>query len=420
MSHDVMSSETTDLAALERFFEKLALLPSPEPPTPNLFSEAGPGTNENRLSNLMAFFMGGYPGSPRWLAKAVLHALVRQGGCDHEHLQRIDWEAVTTEREAGSWNAESESTKRLDLVVSGTDFVLGIEHKVWASAENNPFDAYDGFLKSYEAKVYKCVLCPDESKESVRAPATDAGWPTLSYSELLKSAYELYGQDVVPSNQTKWQVFYQELLQHLDAIAHPKEAKTMTPEELDFSLKHFNDLYEASQRLEQLEKELMVEGKNHIATALQIENSEITTNKNPEDWREDQTRVWRFFPKMWRENNGGGSQICLIYYPSSESEGNENIGFEVRVYLESQERNDPWLEEVEQAFLKVTPVTKQLDCTWYRDGYGNDTWPEIAGRWLALSAWPREYTKAGAMTALGDLAKWVDEHAFQTETHTAG
>ncbi|MEC8916474.1 MAG: PD-(D/E)XK nuclease family protein [Pseudomonadota bacterium] len=409
-----MSSESNDLAALERFFEKLALLPKPALPTPNLFSEAGPGTNENRLSNLMAFFMGGYPGSPRWLAKAVLHALACKGRFDHEHLQRIDWNAVTTEREAGSWNPESESTKRLDLVVSGTDFVLGIEHKVWASAENNPFDIYDGFLKSYEAKVCKCVLCPDGSKESVRAPATDAGWPMLSYSELLKSAYELYGQDVAPSDQTKWQIFYQELLQHLDAIAHPKEAKTMTPEELDFSLKHYNDLYEASQRLKKFEQELMEEGKKHITTALQIDNSEISTK--PESWRE-QTRVWRFFPHKWRESNGGGSQVCLIYYPSSESEGNESIGFEVRAYLESQERQAPWLEKIKQAFLEVTPVTKQPDCTWYRDGgyrdgNDNDTWYEVKGRWLALSAWPREYTKAGAMKALGDLAKWMNDHAF--------
>ncbi|MCW4150017.1 PD-(D/E)XK nuclease family protein [Halomonas sp. 18H] len=411
-----MHSESTDLAALERFFEKLALLPKPEPATPNLFSVAGPGQHENRLSDLMAFFMGGYPGAPRWMAKAVLHALFRKERFDHEPLQRIDWEAVTTEREAGNWNVESASTKRLDLVVSGNDFVLGIEHKVWASAESNPFYAYDDLLNSYEVKVYKCVLCPNDVKKSVWAPANNAGWPTLSYSEVLASAYELYGQDVAPSNQTKWQIFYQELLQHLTSLAHPTEEKTMTKDELDFSLKHFNDLYEASQRLKQLDNELMTEGKSHIATALQIDTTEISTNKKPEDWG-DQTRVWRFFPHTWGENNGKGSQVCLIYYPSAESEGDESIGFEVRAYLESQESNAPWLERIEQAFLKVTPITKHPDLAWYRDGHGNDTWPEVAGRWQALSAWPRDYTKTGAMKALGDLAKWVDEHAFQPETH---
>lgn len=122
--------------------------------------------------------------------------------------------------------------------------------------------------------------------------------------------------------------------------------------------------------------------------------------------------MWRFFPHKWRESNGGWSQVCLIYYPSSESEGNESIGFEVRAYLESQERQKSWLEDIKQAFLEATPLTKHPDRTWYRDGHGNDTWSESAGRWLALSAWPREYTKAGAMTALGDLAKWVDEYAF--------
>ncbi|MCH4810823.1 PD-(D/E)XK nuclease family protein [Vreelandella neptunia] len=413
-----MYSESTDLAALERFFEKLALLPKPAPLTPNLFSVVGPGQHENRLSDLMAFFMGGYPGAPHWLAKAVLHALVRKERLDNDHLQRVDWEAVTTEREAGSWNIESESTKRLDLVISGNDFVLGIEHKVWASAENNPFDAYDSLLNSYAVKAYKCVLCPDDSKESIWAPAKKAGWPTLSYSELIASAYALYGEDVAPSDQTKWQIFYQEFLQHLTSIAQPTEEKTMTKEDLEFSLKHFHDLYEASQRLKQLDQELMAEGKSHIASALQRAVTDIHT-KNKPDILNEQTRVWRFFPSAW--SNTGGSQICLVYYPSSESEGDESIGFEIRAYLESQKSSDPWLKELEQAFLKVTPITKQSGCTWYRDGgykdgNGHDTWYETKGRWLVLSAWPYEYTKTGAMKALGDLAKWVNEHAFQTAT----
>lgn len=413
-----MSSESANLAALERFFEKLALLPKPEPPTPNLFSVAGPGQHENRLSDLMAFFMGGHPGAPRWLAKALLHALVRKGHFDDEHLQQVDWEAVTTEREAGSWSVESASTKRLDLVVSGNDFVVGIEHKVWASAEHNPFDAYDSLLNSYAVKAYRCVLCPDDSKESVWVPAKEAGWPTLSYSELLASAYALYGQVVAPSDQTKWQIFYQELLQHITSIAQPTEEKTMTKKELEFSLKHFHDLYEASQRLEQLDQELMAEGKSHIAAALHIAVTDINTKNKPDIWNE-QTRVWRFFPSAW--SNAGASQICLVYYPSSESEGDESIGFEIRAYLENQKSSGPWLQEIEQSFLRVTPITKQPDCTWYRDGgykdgNGHDTWYEAKGRWLVLSAWPYEYTKAGAMKALGDLAAWVDEHAFQTAT----
>ncbi len=189
----------------------------------------------------------------------------------------------------------------------------------------------------------------------------------------------------------------------------------MTKDELLFSLKHFNDLHEASQRLEQFELELMVEGKSSIAAALQIDISELSTNKKPENWK--QTRAWRFIPSAWSNSHGGASQVCLVYYPSSESEGDESIGFEIRAYLESQESNDPWLKEIEQSFLKGTPATKQPGCSWYRDGGDNDAWYEVKGRWLALSVWPREYTKVGAMKALGDLAKWVNECAFQPETN---
>lgn len=412
-----MSSESTDLAALERFFEKLALLPPPEPPTPNLFSEAGPGTKENRLSDLMAFFMGGYPGSPHWLAKALLHALVHKpceckecsDQCkEHKqasraHLQRINWEAITTEREVGNWNAESESTKRLDLVVSGTDFVLGIEHKVFSSAKNNLFDAYDNLLNCDEAKVYKCILYPDSSKykSEIKDKGKAVGWEVLSYSELLESTYELYGQDVAPSDQTKWQIFYQELLQYLDIIARSKEAKSMTSEELNFTLRNFHHLFDSSQRLESLKESLMNKGEGVLEDSLDCS----VNSKRRKSMLGDETFSLNFKPDRW----GDGGEMYLDYYSYPEAAGEEKIAFEIyaRVY-----KSPISLEVIQRKFVECAPVKKpQENVSWYIDNKEDDA-RLVNCDLLVLGVWPSQNTIDGAMQALGDLAKWVDKHAF--------
>lgn len=387
------------MTSLETFFEKLELLPTSRPPIPNLFSAAGPGHRENPLTDLMALFMGSHEEAPRWLAKALLSCLTRKGLFDPELFSRIDWDSVRAEREVGGRDHDSDTLKRLDLVISDGTFVVGVEHKVFASAEHNPFHIYDNLLAEYGPElIVKCVLRPSNYSGDIKHEYRQSGWDVVSYSELLDTAYDLYGQDVAQSSSGKWQVFYQELLQHIKSVANPTEEKTMTKEELGFSLKNFHHLIDAANRLSNIEKELIAEGKSKISTALKIDESEIEAKPK---FLPNEERVLRFAPSHWHAQ----SKICLVYFASSESEGDETIGFYIEANIELDHER---LKEIEEQFLQETQSGLY---SWYQDGDEKITW--CRQRFLTLSVWPREYTKAGAMKALGDLAEWVDNKTFR-------
>lgn len=388
-------------AELQSFFAELESLPAAEDPEPNLFSLAGPGHHENRLSDLMALFMGSHPAAPRWLGKALVTSVCRKGGFQPElapeALDNLEWSDVVAEREVGIRDAESGAAKRLDLVISNDDFVVGVEHKVWASAGHNPFGCYEELLESYgRDHAAMCVLRPHGYAEDV-----PSGWLVVSYHDLLQVAYELYGKEVATTPHDKWHVFYQELLKHIDSIANPYEAKTMDQKELEFSLKHFHYLREAASYLKRLENELIQEGKGQVSASLEIAESDVKHSVN--NWTGSGQVALRFFPPQW----GGETQVCLVFYiDTEESEADETIGFYVRGYIDAR-HEDVSLESIEQNFQRQIPAAKNADFAFYRDGEG--TWYENNKRYLALDAWPRDYTKAGAMAALGDLAKWVNE-----------
>lgn len=378
--------------ALQRTFNEMDLLPVVEPPEPNLFSLAGPGHNENRLTDLMALFMGSHSTAPRWLAKALVTAVHRKAGfqpaLDCEQLADMDWSTVAAERERSVWDDDFSSAKRLDLVISNDAFVLGVEHKVWASASYNPFSLYEQLVRSYErSHMAICVLRPDDYADDVPPE-----WLVVSYRELLLVAYEQYGSHVVKSPHDKWHIFYLELLKHLDSIASPQETKTMDPKELEFSLKHFHHLREAESYLNRLKEELVQRGQNSIGESLGIRESEIRPAN--EKWSSDLV-VLRFFPQHW----GGQSQVCLIYQSKQKAAADMAIAFYVRAYVYAHQGQVD-LESIHQAYLSGI----SSECAFYE----TKVWYESSNQWLVLDGAVCDDSMAGAMAALGDLASWLN------------
>lgn len=388
--------------ALQRTFNEMDLLPVVEPPEPNLFSLAGPGHNENRLTDLMALFMGSHSTAPRWLAKALVTAVHRKAGfqpaLDCEQLADMDWSTVAAERERSVWDDDFSSAKRLDLVISNDAFVLGVEHKVWASASYNPFSLYEQLVRSYErSHMAICVLRPDDYADDVPPE-----WLVVSYRELLLVAYEQYGSHVVKSPHDKWHIFYLELLKHLDSIASPQETKTMDPKELEFSLKHFHHLREAESYLNRLKEELVQRGKSHISRRLEVSESEITWKAD--NWGQDLVAI-RFFPGHW----GGENQVCLIYSSDQKKPGaDETITFYVKGFADVG-HVPVSLDSIHQAYLKDMPKRESPD----RENsdlvfYMTDAWYESNNQYLALRGGSYDDSMAGAMAALGDLASWLN------------
>lgn len=120
-------------------------LPDPVEQEPNFFTIGGGGYLENPTSDLLAIFMGGDGSTPTWLAKALVHCLADHGYFPQEGLSECEWDALFVEREAAVNDEQTDTYKRLDLLVTGSAFVLGIEHKVYASAAGNPFDIMTSF-----------------------------------------------------------------------------------------------------------------------------------------------------------------------------------------------------------------------------------------------------------------------------------
>ncbi|WP_353962178.1 PD-(D/E)XK nuclease family protein [Crenobacter oryzisoli] len=112
------------------------------------FDVGGLGYLENPTSDLMALFMGSEPGVPRWLAKALFSCLVDRGLADPQQLDSIEWSSVHAEREVSAWDRESESSKRLDLVISDGHFVLGIENRFMPAPETIPSMSTTNYLRS--------------------------------------------------------------------------------------------------------------------------------------------------------------------------------------------------------------------------------------------------------------------------------
>ncbi|MBN8414023.1 PD-(D/E)XK nuclease family protein [Halomonas cupida] len=398
-------SVTDGHSALEVLFDKMERLPAPTPPELNLFSSAGPGHHENRLSDLMAIFMGSHEGAPTWLAKALVACLLHKGAF-HEDLQdellvRTDWESISVEREVPSPDIWNGNDKRLDLVILGESFVIGVEHKVWASASDNPFPSYTNLIDSYQRRHrVRCVLSPLSQRTDV-----PDDWICVSYDELITVARERFGQEIAHHTFTKWQVFYQELLQHMHNIAHQEKAMIMDDKELTFALKHFAQLKQASEKFHLLEAELRQQCMRHLSATLEVAESDIIKTTN--SWSDGEEKVLRFSLARWEGQN---NQACLVYYPCSESDAgdSESIGFYVRGYIDRQATSAD-LDSLAAEFTSTIPDTKSDAWSFYRDKKTPGFWFESNQRYLALDAWPHPYTREGALEALGDLALWIDQ-----------
>lgn len=118
--------------SLSQLLDAIARLPEKPQGELNFFSSGGRGYLENPTSDLLALFMGATSQVPCWLSKAVLYCLAGRGLMETSDLEQVDWHSVAAEREVAYKADQAEVSKRLDLLVEGNNFVLGIENKVYA------------------------------------------------------------------------------------------------------------------------------------------------------------------------------------------------------------------------------------------------------------------------------------------------
>jgi len=387
----------TPLSTLAELLPQLHSFASRPVPELNFFEAGGRGFAENPISDMMALFMGGGRDIPPWLAKALVQCLPPEAMADG--MDQVDWCNVQVEREA-SLDVEGEGAKRLDIVLTTNCFVLGIENKVFANANHNPFAIYEQLLNQRAETagglpVFKCLTAP--RKQVAGCPGD---WPIISYGELYKQALGQWGQESMATPFGKWHVFYLEFLSHLNRVAHPELGTRMDDAAQTFVKANFSTLQQALILLDEFDKALDEEGREAICRGLG-EDAQIKSGSAT--WNGGTTKVRRFFPASW----GGKSQLVLAYHPDPDYAEDGMLGWFVRAYLHAEEFDLARLREKFESLPETHPVF------YPRNETPKGVWTESKGKLLALDAWPATYSHAGALAALQALAHWIHKRSGQ-------
>ena len=114
---------------------------------------------ENVCSNILAFYLD--PSKNHGFGTLFLDVLAT---LIDEEIQ-IDWHGVEVRREE-----ITRKGNRIDLVIESNNYIFGIENKIYAGLDNNPFDDYSSHLESLSNghKVSKILLSLRSEQPSPR------------------------------------------------------------------------------------------------------------------------------------------------------------------------------------------------------------------------------------------------------------
>lgn len=386
----------TSFSALAELLPQLHGFASRPAPELNFFEAGGRGFSENPISDMMAIFMGGGRDVPAWLAKALVQCLPPDTIADC--IAQVDWCNVQVEREA-SMDVEGEGSKRLDIVLTTNCFVLGIENKVFANANHNPFPIYEQLLNQRAEMagglpVFKCLTAP---KKQVAGCPSD--WPIVSYGALYSQALGQWGQESSATPFGKWHVFYMEFLSHLNRVAHPELGTRMNDAAQTFVKAHFSTLQQARTLLDEFDVAIGEQGREAVCRGL---GEDTQIRPGSATWNSGATKVRRFFPASW----GGKSQLVLAYHPDQEYAEDGMLGWFVRAYLHAEEFDFVQLREKFESLPETHPVFYPRN-----KNASKGAWTESKGKLLALDAWPATYSHAGALEALEALTDWLNKQS---------
>ncbi len=215
-----------------------------------IFEVGGAAYYENPASDMLAFFLD--PSKPHGFNALFLRAFwAHMKLKDAPDLDRT--RVLNVQREP-----PTETLKRPDIIVEGTNWVLLIENKI-RHMQNNPFDEYEAHAsKAYSGKTpYYAILSP--SGRSVR-PKT---WEGVSYRNYLCELKASLGTTLLNRSFSKWDVFARELILHLENQATEQE---MEPNERKFAEKNYAHLVKMAALPDKYVNQVAEEGKQQLNT----------------------------------------------------------------------------------------------------------------------------------------------------------
>jgi hypothetical protein len=190
-------AEINEFQKLIEDFSKLKLKDRDEDPT---FLDIAKCPHwENVWSNILAFYLA--PGNSHHLDALLLKSIFQS---INDAIPFTDLQNISVHREYST-----QTGKRIDIVVIGDSFVLGIENKVDAELNNDLADyseTIDALAK--DKKAYKIVL------SKYQQPAKE-GFENLLYSDLIKTIKQHIGEYTAFAD-TKYLIFLFDFLKNIE------------------------------------------------------------------------------------------------------------------------------------------------------------------------------------------------------------
>jgi hypothetical protein len=200
----------------------------------SIFALGGRGYYENPTTDLLAFFLD--PTQTHGLGDCFLGALL---SCVPNMAALNPSLRCAPRREVATRN-----NNRIDLVLSGDDWDLLIENKIF-HGQVNPFAEYEDYaqreLNDGKRQLFYLVLSP--SGLSLRA-----SWRGLSYATLITATRQQLGQRMIAQPLDKWQVFARDFLLHLENIT---VEKAMDADAISFVFEHMQQINQLNKLREQ-------------------------------------------------------------------------------------------------------------------------------------------------------------------------
>lgn len=179
------------------------------------FDVAGYPHYENVISNILAFFFN--TSEEHGLKDLWLKSLLDCYNFNAKKMIQLS-EMEDIEREHST-----EENKRLDIIILLSNVIIAIENKVYANANNNPFDRYHEEILSYkkslenktDAEIVEIILSLD--KLGNKTTKNGAHFYNITYTELIEKVEENLGHYILSANE-KWLIFMSELLKNIKNI----------------------------------------------------------------------------------------------------------------------------------------------------------------------------------------------------------
>lgn len=249
------------------------------------------GHYENPTSELLCFFLS--PNEEHGLGSLFLRAFFTCLGKDSSALNLTDADGCKRE-------VRTRDFKLIDMIVSGSDWVLIIENKIghWPA---NPFLSYEKHATRYYPgkNQYFAILSP-AGKPELKWP----NWEPVSYQNFCDALKVEFAKTGFQHPDSKWQIFAKELILHLENELYDP-AMTLTTEQRNFVESNLENISHLKQLFDCYTAEL----RNELTARLQ---------------QEIPSRPFRFYDRPWDiacdENFAGVVSRFCFYTPFHKTE----------------------------------------------------------------------------------------------------